>query len=252
MKFAPVSSPAFLDVVQGAEYHMALAHLVLTNGDYAEFYRRESDRGAFVILDNGIWEDELLPASKIRQAADMIQATEVILPDVLRNGSATFQAVEAALPYFASYQGRLAVVVQGDAPATIWEFLGRFLGCHHRWGVSTLMFPKHFEEFMGSRMDMLTKVLAMRLLAPSIDYHALGFETMMWQNLKIAQRFPQIRSIDSASPLASACKGVLLPQQTKTSSRFMWNYNPKEHDHEMVRSFARRNVAFTIEQFENA
>jgi len=65
-------------------YHLALAHLILESPAYREFYLRMSRRGDHVGVDNGVVETgSPLPFTEVLEAARAVEATEVVLPDVL-------------------------------------------------------------------------------------------------------------------------------------------------------------------------
>ena len=80
--------------------HMALAHLVLGDKEYARFYR---DTTKFVIMDNSAFEFEQegrgVPQEEVYKAAKLIDANEVAAIDILFNGVDTVDSVKDFLRY---------------------------------------------------------------------------------------------------------------------------------------------------------
>jgi hypothetical protein len=83
-----------------SDYHLVLAHLVLKDPAYADFYRSKSDNGEHILLDNGMMElGAPLPVDDLLRAADIVHATEVVAPDYLSDGIHTWNGL------LALYQG---------------------------------------------------------------------------------------------------------------------------------------------------
>lgn len=92
MKLAFITPTAYLsDIAAQGDMHLVLAQHVLNNEAYREFYRKESK---YKILDNGAFElGHPLPLEEVLKAAEMINADEVVAPDVFCNGHKTLDAV---------------------------------------------------------------------------------------------------------------------------------------------------------------
>lgn len=75
---------------------MAAQH-VLSDEIYRAFFAREAERGAEIVVDNGLFDlGYALPAESLVEAALAVSAREIILPDVMRDGAATLKASEKA------------------------------------------------------------------------------------------------------------------------------------------------------------
>ena len=73
------------------------AQRVLSDAAYRAFFAREAERGAEIIVDNGLFDlGYALPAAGLVEAARAVSAREIILPDVMRDGAATLKASEKA------------------------------------------------------------------------------------------------------------------------------------------------------------
>lgn len=89
LKIAEIVPLKFLELTKDNQYHMCLAQLALASEEYRDFYRRMSDEGKYVIVDNGACEGESLSDDDLMTVYDMINPTEIILPDVLKDAGAT-------------------------------------------------------------------------------------------------------------------------------------------------------------------
>lgn len=91
MKLAFLSPTKYLDKVSvRGDMHLVLAHRVLTDEKYCEFYRREKK---YKILDNGAFElGNPMRTDDILKAAEMVDADEVVAPDVFNDGHRTIES----------------------------------------------------------------------------------------------------------------------------------------------------------------
>src|SRR5947209_5245757 len=64
-------------------FFLCEANYVLELPEYADFYRKQVQAGAYVILDNGGGIGHLVSLEQLRQAAEMIQPTEIVVPDFI-------------------------------------------------------------------------------------------------------------------------------------------------------------------------
>lgn len=98
--FSAIAPPDYLDnfvAQEPAGVHHVAAQRVLTDGAYRAFFRREAHRGAEIIVDNGVFDlGHALPAADLIAAAQAVEACEIILPDVMRDGLATIKASDEA------------------------------------------------------------------------------------------------------------------------------------------------------------
>lgn len=80
-----------------SNFHLVLAHLVDTDVAYMEFYREMSQRGDFLIMDNGAFElGESYEPNKLISLAELCQADAIVLPDYpFQPAEKTVKAAEA-------------------------------------------------------------------------------------------------------------------------------------------------------------
>ena len=82
------------------EMDMSLTHMIAAepDGDYARYYREQSDKGRFVILDNSAFELEQLGKGMdpdiVLDAARITKPTEVIATDTVLDGPATVESTK--------------------------------------------------------------------------------------------------------------------------------------------------------------
>lgn len=108
----PVKNLDFYTPEEGG-YEMYLTHLV---EKYSEKFQEHAKRSkAYKILDNSLIElGSAVDFQRVLDAAEVIGADEVILPDVFRNCVLTLQAVDKALGFKIPSHLKLMAVCQGE------------------------------------------------------------------------------------------------------------------------------------------
>ncbi|MGC0400316.1 hypothetical protein RKD27_002960 [Streptomyces sp. SAI-126] len=100
LDFSVIAPPAHLEhfvAQEPARVHHVAAQHVLSDEIYRAFFAREAERGAEIIVDNGLFDlGYALPAERLVEAALAVSAREIILPDVMGDGAATLKASEKA------------------------------------------------------------------------------------------------------------------------------------------------------------
>lgn len=94
MQLANIVPPQWTGVFPQSNYRLAQAHWVLEYPKYAQKIRSPK---AYVILDNGAFEGELVSYAELNEAAALVGADEVVLPDVLGDPMETLQQSWKAL-----------------------------------------------------------------------------------------------------------------------------------------------------------
>lgn len=82
-KFGIIAPVDYLErYASQSNFHLALAHLADTNDRYADFYHKMSQRGDFIVLDNGAFElGESYNPEKLVSIGNKIAADAIVLPD---------------------------------------------------------------------------------------------------------------------------------------------------------------------------
>lgn len=102
--FCHIAPIPHLELIKGASTHLALAHLVEENEQYANFYADERERGSVVILDNSAFEmykqgRPMYDTSKLVTMAEKVKANYVVMSDYPNDYSqTTIKAAEEMAP----------------------------------------------------------------------------------------------------------------------------------------------------------
>ena len=193
MKIATILPIPHLDLIDGDPYHMALAHLC---GDkiYADFYRDQSDKGSFVLLDNGVVEKHPMPADQVLRHAERIHADEFILSDSIYNREETLTMGLAAMRVadHHGWGGKLMAVPQGDSPMEWMSCLRTMLD----WDINSIGISRFVSKYFLDRVDALTQ--APLLIGSDKEIHLLGCPGDPIEIAEVEKRFPgRVRGTDS-------------------------------------------------------
>lgn len=94
MRIAEIVPVSCLELTANNQYHMCLAHLVKQDPTYAAFYRRMSDEGKFVLMDNGAAEGSQLSFGELAECYEIIHPSEIVLSDTLCDSASTLAKFE--------------------------------------------------------------------------------------------------------------------------------------------------------------
>ena len=216
--------------------HLVLSHL-LSDDEYHRFYADKRTKGDYLILDNSAHEHRVPATPKqLMQDATLIQAQEIVLPDVPYDGELTLKLVGNALDYWPRYmhlgmmelKPRMMFVPQG---ATLDEWrtclfglvlkVGRFYREYpemippHKYTPVIGLPAKYEKQFGPGTIRKLLETWLKPNHEEGFAIHLLGCREL-WGLNDLAQEFPWIRSIDSAKPVVYGRYGILLdPMHTK-------------------------------------
>jgi hypothetical protein len=207
---------------------LALTHMVLDDGSYADWYLGQSLIGNRVILDNSAHEKLDLPLAKTIRAARMIRAKEIALPDVIGNYPQSISRIRNSLDWLAHqstvmYQNIIAelqpawvVIPQGNSFidwVRCYTDIAGYLQ-HFRISFPTL-FPKEtIIGFPTAYADIFTpqelhRVFSEFLQPSGLHVHLLGWDDSPWKWIPgLISRFSCIRSIDTSKPVVYAMTGT--------------------------------------------
>lgn len=192
MKIAEIVPLGCLNHIQDKDYHMCLAQLVLKSEEYAEFYKKKAREGKYVILDNGAAENEVLSFDDLYKAYEIIQPTEIILPDVLFNYSET---MKRSTTFYRKYMRhkpcKIMIVPQAKT-------LNRWVRCAEDLlemiPANTIGIPK----WLGSRNRLYRVAASGYLTGAKTEIHLLGCSESP-EVLRLCEEInPNVRGCDSA------------------------------------------------------
>lgn len=236
MRAALVSPTVYLKEVQPfSTYHLILAHLVIRDHKYRDFYRKRSKAGDYIILDNGAVEKRgsSVPVRDVVTAAILTKPAVVVLPDFLFDGERTYDELINALrsPGLKFLRRvhptvKIAAVAQGLDEE---EWVESFHILNEAEGLDVIGIPKVTGQTFGSRWRALERV-AKYAKKPC---HLLGFWHLSnLEDLQHEAQFPFVLGIDTPKPIRLAAQGKTLR-----------DWNTLVHD----RSFLDRGHASTMD-----
>lgn len=215
MQAAIISPIALLNEYSGlSTFQMALAHLVLQDSCYREFFARRSREGDFVLMDNGVVETGVaLQPEQLVRAASSIEASEIVLPDCINNAPGTYARTVKALRWIrkagllGSY--RLLAVPQGSTALEWLRMVELFSSMPEVDTIGVTKFAAPLVD--GGRERLLEAMESLGLVHRHKEYHLLGIWRDPLEVLRVRNAFPWVRSVDSSLPVLSGMCGVEFP-----------------------------------------
>lgn len=198
-------------LAQSDGIQMALTHLVENHFDYAVSMHKRSMKGDYIILDNSIVElGAAMSFGQVLQAAAMISADEVVLPDVFYDSAATKQRVEETLDDYGKPDFKYMAVCHAE---NLNEFMNLFNWLNANDYIDTIGIPKCGLKD-GTTREMVLNRIMMNRTADDKPIHLLGANGP--ESFRLPRKWREmIRSIDTVYPLWMAQhEEVLFPDTT--------------------------------------
>ena len=201
MKLSVIVPPNFTMFLRPRKlsHHMVLAQYVL---DYPEsFWRHEHESGAFILLDNGVAEGIQLPFNTVLDMAQLIHADEIIMPDVQGDMWMTLQK-------FVEHRHQVPLRQRMAVPhGTSWFEWTECLIKLCDMGCRSIGVAKMYESFPGGRLEALN-IIDQHMVNWTHDIHLLGCYNRPYKEIReVALKYPWVRSVDTAAPIAYAQQG---------------------------------------------
>lgn len=247
MKVATIVPQNYLQLTRNDDYLMCLGHLIGAPGmsEYTDFFLWAAAEGRFVIMDNGLIENDPRPITELADKAHRIGASEMIMTDVFRDKNATLKAIAEGVKALEGIEHpRLMLVPQGDS-VDEWVECAHELICTYSRMDFTIGVPKVLVHLGGrdGRIEALTKLVERCPVAKHKTYHLLGcwttpLEITIIDKLVRQGTLPNIRGVDSAIPFVYARAGKTLDSQDRPDSE------PINFEYSKVNPLLlRRNIA---------
>ena len=257
-KFAPVAPIHILKELNDRKvlgrYHLLLAHDILAHEDeYAEIFRNQTH--LHVILDNSLIElGHAVSIDVIREAADIVSANVIVLPDTQHDAKATVDDCTEAYDKWTTSLNKMGLedwsfmyVPQGE---TLQEFAWAAHELHsdHRfprigwWGV-----PRNLVSIpeIASRRKAVTLC---NINNSNRKIHMLGFSDDLIDDFTVAVRSGCVNGIDSAVPLRAASLQVEMSLAIELPPRGDWWDNVK-FDPMMIENIDRTYTLLNPENY---
>ena len=193
-----------------SDFHLILAQHIQTkpfNNPYIRFFMFNKK---YKILDNGAYEMKYpVPDTELIEKAHIVEADEIIVPDVFMECDETLKRVENFLRLFdkEGLRGKFKLMAapQGKDNAEYMKSLGRIQDIKEIdvIGLSFLVVARCFEEISACKevlpnRQMLTKLIDLMAQSnPDKEYHLLGLGNC--KELAHQKQYPWIRGNDSSS-----------------------------------------------------
>lgn len=207
--------------------HYTAAQRLLDDHEYRRFYAEESERGARIIVDNGVFElGQSLDATDLVRAANAVHATEIVLPDVIQDGAGTVRASADAALHLARLTSdfRLCVVVQGASNDDWRRCYDHFVAAPY---VQTIALPAPLKTSRHTgvaynRIEATRYLNDRRLVREDRVYRLLGLGDSGHLELAEQRQHTWIHSVDCSSPVTMGALGIAIAAgspYTKTAVR---------------------------------
>jgi hypothetical protein len=230
IKVASIVPLKYLELTRQDDYFMALAQVVLRSDRYASFFRDRVMEGKFVLLDNGAAEQSQISVKDLIAAAELVQASEVVLPDTIGNRSDTLHKGLDAADALYGNGWQLMAVPQGSTEREWADCAAIMAG----WDfVDTLGISKFYPGQPRGRA-LYDLMHATNPLYNGKEIHLLG-ATLDIQDVSSLHERYRVRGIDSAFPYYYAKKGIALPSTVAKPEQGIDFVEDDGVDHDLLR-----------------
>lgn len=231
MHYAAILPPKTLldDVIDNQRSVQFALGQHMEQGNYLHYFKtyKENFPSGVLIVDNGAAEkdEEQVDFYKIAGYAKQANADYVLLPDVLRDGDATYEATKDGSYWVAPYDR--AIVPQGKSWNAWKECLFKMQGFFGESGFSMICLPKLLEDetmYPGGRAHALHILTELGIIDRYV-IHMLGFYDNPIREIKNVYDYrEEIFSWDSGAAAAYAQKKKSITNINRES--LVWNATP--------------------------
>jgi hypothetical protein len=192
----------------------------LRNAHYRYRAREWCLSSGFVILDNGMFENDMMSNENLIELADKWKPNELVMPDVRGRATATLEAIDKFLNMYEqvelSCNPNLMAVVQVKEFDAINDFIKRvaeiYYVVHNMNAPLTFGIPRRLVEVLGSHIRV-TIAAAIRDILPQSEVHLLGYarngiEPRLFNEVSLLHNLA--RSIDTDAPFVWAHYGAVI------------------------------------------
>lgn len=206
-----------LRLTESTRTHLVLSHL-FDQEEYLKYYRGCSEVGDFIILDNGAHENGVGESNaSLLDKARLINADEIVLPDVLFNGQSTVELTKQMLKWIAgpgwndylmAGKPNFMIVPQGSNRTEWSKCLAQLMRewdlwtdrCPETLGQPCIGVSKDYEIWNHGLVQLIQRYIVPFYEERFIDVHCLGWPNKLWSLSDIVKEYPWVRSTDSAKP----------------------------------------------------
>lgn len=228
-KFAPVAPvhiyQAMLDTKDPTiigDYFLLLAHDVLANAKaYEEVFSQPELKDATIIMDNSVVElGDAVSAKTLYEAADIVKATCIAIPDVLKEGDATLNRAHEFFEEVGRLQKahqELMFIPQGSNMQDFYECMREAVA--QEFPMQWIGIPRNTTKRITTSRKFLVDMC--HEFSPKSKIHLLGFSEDQADDVATVVERPKLVSgIDSAAPLR--IRGVVQNPPQDPGDRGQW------------------------------
>jgi hypothetical protein len=153
-------------------YHMCLAHL-MSDPTYLNYFKERASLGDHVLMDNGSVETgKPLPDTELFYIAENVRATEMTLPDHIRDKDKTMELHDRASGLVHSHKIRIMGIPQGATQRQWTECASWMLSNADRLGIGAIGVSRFQYGIWPDRADAILSVPG--LVDSDLEIHLLG------------------------------------------------------------------------------
>jgi hypothetical protein len=215
VKLALIPPTCRINDIKMTDYQLVLPDPLTRIAEYREAYDPDPDevlrsghqphpRG-YTILDNGVAEGTIIDPVKLLVLGRRIAADEIVLPDVLGNAWATWQAIK----YFfedsthgdwpTNYDPNYMAVVQGKSWSETTCFVQLLSEVFDRYDIKALGLPRLLLDTIGHSARLRLAEWIKRE-HPRFEIHFLGASPLWPSEMKHAAALGVVRGMDTSLP----------------------------------------------------
>lgn len=200
-KLAHIVPLNYLHLTASNAYHMCLAHLILQNDNYADFYKRRGDQGCYVLMDNGAAENSQLELDQLLACYHKVHPTELVLRDELCNQSETYKKTVESIEYFKAHgvNCKFMAVPQGQTFEEWCISAEQLILLHdvHTLGVSKFLTVVTKDPYVRYKAVAFIDHLRHKYNR-YVEVHLLGCDAGAWEPIAIRKEYSFVRGCDTA------------------------------------------------------
>lgn len=264
MDFYVISPTAHLELMNQGDRFFCLAQLYTQqqNEDYRNFFKQKVKEGAWVTLDNGAGDHNIVTPRALLAAMIDLEPSEIIPPDFLFKGAKTIRSLESFIYAAKSYRR----IMKNDSIQFLgcpqgkdvneWMFVYKYMLEHpdvSTIGLSKIAVPKAFlnadndQSIAQGRQFCIDILFGKNLLNEEKPIHFLGMGDP--REFQYYKQFPSklFRSTDSCNTVWSAMNNIVFEE-----GNFQRVPTPKDYfDKKIDSEDTYRKVLSNIEWFRN-
>lgn len=222
-KVAEIVPVTHLEDIAANHYHMCLAHLVAMGCNnkqamkYTKFYRRMSDVGKYVLMDNGAAEGKQLGYNELIKQFEKIHPTEIVVPDTLNDANSTLAKMFDWIRQFNGLPYKFMGVPQGKNLRE-WKACAYIMMQEPRLnsiGISKFLNIATGDDMIRYKAVKYLEKIANKLGRDDIEFHLLGCDEGPSIVNTIQRASKRVRGCDSAFAYIATKGGVCIDNDTK-------------------------------------